>query len=147
MKTIYDTILWLRGEASEKRFPIVQFFGDTDMVTEGWVSFTSTESPEIVVAQLTSEEYRATFESTEGYVLDEQRVNQTLGRSDLKCSWFVHVELSAVEKGASFSAFRRASRPTLFFRDIFGASAVAQEVGRVSLAEFEQSGGKLSVLQ
>ena len=147
MRTICDTVLWLRGEASEKPFPIVQFSGDTDMLTEGWASFTSTEGSEIVVAQLTGEEYRATFESTEGYVLAERRVNQALGRGDLKRSWFVRVAQAVVQKGASFSAFRRASLPTLLFRDIFGAEGVAKEIGRVSLAEFEQGGGKFSVLQ
>lgn len=145
MNTIYDTILWLRGEAFEKPFPIVQFSGDTDMVTEGWASFTSVEDPEIVIAQLTGEEYRATFKGTEGYVFAEQRVNQTLGRSDLKCSWLVRIEKP--EKVASFVAFYRDRQPTLVYRDILCNEGVAREIARVSLAEFECSGGKFSVLR
>ena len=55
---VYHTILWLESQATKKRFPIVQFSGDTDMATMGWESLTSTERPEIVVTQRTADEYR-----------------------------------------------------------------------------------------
>lgn len=49
MNTIYDTILWLQSQATAKQFPIVEFSADTDMITNGWLSLTSINQPEIVV--------------------------------------------------------------------------------------------------
>ena len=112
MRTIYDTILWLQSCKGEKPFPIVQFSADTDLPINGWVSLTSTEHPEIVVTQLTGEEYRATFEGTEGYLQVERRTNHMLGRSDLKCSWLVRVEQpEQTGKGSSFMAFYKDRLP------------------------------------
>ena len=70
MNTTYDTILWLQSQATSKRFPIVQFSGDTDMVTQGWVSLTSIERPEIVVTRLDGR--------TIGYLLVADRNNDRI---------------------------------------------------------------------
>lgn len=148
MRTIYDTILWLRSSKDEKPFPIVRFSADTDMATEGWVSLTSIEHPEIVVTQLTGAEYRATFEGTEGYLQVECRINHALGRSDLKCSWLVRVEQpEQTGKGSSFMAFYMDRLPKLLYRNIFRNDTLAEVISIVSLSEFEQEGGKLMVLK
>jgi hypothetical protein len=149
MSTIYDTILWLQSPATTKRFPIVQFSGDTDMVTAGWVSLTSVEHSEVVVTQLTGEEYHSTNKDSSGYLQVEGRVNSALNRCDLRCSWLVRVEeISPIGKGLSFQEFRKAYRPPkLFFRDIFCNDSLAEEVSCVTRAEFERNGGKLTVLQ
>lgn len=148
MKTIYDTILWLKSHTSEKPFPVVQFSADTDMATQGWVSLTSTKHSEIIVTQLTGEEYRATFKGTEGYLLVERRVNTALRRSDLKCSWLVRVERpEPAGKGSSFIAFRSDRMPKLLYRDIFRNDTLAEEIRKISLSEFEQDGGKVIVLK
>jgi hypothetical protein len=148
MRTIYDTILWLQSSEDEKPFPIVQFTADTDMATDGWVSLTSTEQPEIIVTQLTGEEYRATFEGTQGYLQVERRANHALGRSDLKCSWLVCVEQpEQTGKSSSFMAFYKDRVPKLLYRNIFRNDTLAEVVSKISLSEFEQGGGKLMVLK
>jgi hypothetical protein len=149
MSTIYDSILWLESQATKKRFPIVRFSGDTDMVTAGWVSLTSVERPEIVVTQLSAEEYRLTDKDSERDLQVEHRVNKALNRSDLRCSWLVRAEeVGPSAKGLSFQEFRKVYQPPkLFFRDILSEGSLAEEVGCVSLAEFERSGGNLMVLQ
>lgn len=149
MSTIYDTILWLESQATKRRFPIVQFSGDTDMVTAGWVSLTSIERPEIIVTQLTAEECRLTGEGSERDLQVERRVNRTLNRSDLRCSWLARVEQVGPDgMGLSFQEFRKVYQPPkLSFRDILSEGALAEEVGRVTLAEFRLSGGSLVVLQ
>jgi hypothetical protein len=148
MNTIYDTILWLKSQTTGKRFPVVVFSADTDMVTEGWVALTSIERPEIVVTQMTAEEYQSGGEPS-GYLQVETRVNGVLGRSDLKCSWLVRVEETGPSgKGLSFQEFCRVSQPPrLFFRDVFNTDFLAEEDSRVSRTEFERGGGKVVVLQ
>ncbi|MBR7991130.1 hypothetical protein KDX08_01605 [Burkholderia cenocepacia] len=147
MTTIYDTIVWLQSDTSAELFPIVEFSADTDMATLGWVSLTSTDQPEIVVTQVTAEEFRAIAKGTDGYLAVEHRVNAALKRFDLKCSWLVRVDDGLNVAGGSFQMFREAYRPPkLFFRDIF-SDALAQEASRTTRAEFERNGGKVIVLQ
>ena len=119
------------------------------MVTAGWVSLTSIEHPEIVVTQLTVEEYRSIDKNTERDLQVERRVNMALNRSDLRCSWQVRAdEVGPSAKGLSFDEFRKVNQaPKLFFRDILSMGALAEKVDCVTLAEFERSGGKLMVLQ
>ncbi|UOB60542.1 hypothetical protein MRS60_31780 [Burkholderia pyrrocinia] len=149
MATIYDTIVWLQSNSSESEFPIVEFSADTDMATMGWVSLTSTVQPEIVVTQVTAEEFRAITDGTDGYLTVERRVNTALKRSDLKCSWLVYAEEAAPSvEGVSFQVFRNAYRsPQVSFRDILHSGSLAQEVRRTTRSEFEHNGGKVIVLQ
>ncbi|KAG8152818.1 hypothetical protein [Burkholderia catarinensis] len=149
MTTIYDTILWLQSNTSAKQFPIVEFCADTDMATLGWVSLTSTDRPEIVVTQVTAEEFRAIANGPDGYLAVERRVNAALKRSDLKCSWLARVEeVTPTAKGLSFQEFRKAYQPPkLSFRDILHPDSLAREVSRTTRSEFERNGGKVVILQ
>ncbi|WP_322629468.1 hypothetical protein [Halothiobacillus sp.] len=149
MNNIYDTILWLKSESTGKQFPVVLFSADTDMATAGWVTLTSIEKYEVVVSELTAEEYRATANGSSGYLQVEKRINAALGRADLKCPWFVRAEESGPSgKNLSFQEFKKVYRPpAIYYRDIFQPDAVAVEVSRVSLSQFEQAGGKLVVVQ
>lgn len=149
MNSIYDTILWLKSENTGKQFPVVLLSSDTDMATAGWVSLTSVEKNEVVVTELSAEEYRATVNGASGYLQVEKRINAALGRVDLKCPWFVRAEESGADAtGMSFQDFRKVYRPpVVYYRDIFQPDAVAREVSRVSLSQFEQAGGKLVVVQ
>ena len=149
MNSIYDTILWLKSESTGKEFPVVLFSADTDMATAGWVALTSVEKYEVVVTELTVEEYRATANGSSGYLQVEKRINAALGRADLKCPWFARAEESGFSgRSLSFQEFRKAyCPPTIYYRDIFQQDAVAREVSRVSLSQFEQTGGKLVVVQ
>ena len=48
----------------------------------------------------------------------------------------------------SFQDFRKVYLPPIiYYRDIFQPDAVAHEVSRVSLSQFELAGGKLVVVQ
>lgn len=147
MNTIYDTILWLQSQATGKRFPKVQFSSDTDMPTQGWISLTSLENQEIVITQLTGEEYRATFEGYEGYESAEQRVNRLLGRSDLRCVWFLGIDKTNSNDSKPSSLFRYWQPPKLLYRDILEKDSVAKEVSRLTLSEFERDGGKLLIVK
>lgn len=149
MKSIYDTILWLKSESTGREFPTVLFSADTDMETAGLVALTSVEKHELVVAELTADEYRATANDLAGYLQVESRINGALGRGDLKCPWFVRAEESGSSgKGFAFEEFGKVYRPPIiYYRDIFQSGAVAREVSRVSLSQFEQAGGKLVVVQ
>jgi len=142
MSTICETILWLRSRSSGKRFPIAQFSADTDMATEGWISLSSLEQPEIVITQLTGPEFCAV--ETEGFREAEARVNSRLRRSDLRCSWFIRVEQN--DHDASSTSDSRLS-PRLLYRDIHSNGSVAETVATVSLAQFEFEGGTLTVLR
>lgn len=149
MNTIYDTILWLQSQATSRRFPIVQFSGDTDMVTNRWVSLTSVEHLEIVVTQATADEYHAIAKGDDGYLQIERRVNAALWRTDFKCSWLVGVEeASKPVQEISFQEFLKSYQPPrLLFRDIFAHESLAHEAARTTRLEFECSGGKVVVLQ
>ncbi|WP_325088251.1 hypothetical protein [Burkholderia contaminans] len=149
MPTIYDTIVWLQSNTSAEQFPIVEFSADTDMATMGWVSLTSTDRPEIVVTQVTAEEFRAIADGTDGYLVVERRVNAALKRSDLKCSWLARVEeVGSSDAGGAFQVFQEVYRaPKVPFRDILHSDSVAQEVSRTTRSEFERNGGKVIVLQ
>lgn len=148
MNTIYDEIMWLKSQATTKLFPIVLFSGDTDMVTAGRICLTSTEHTEIVVTELTAEEYCSQAEDPSRYLHAEQRVNSTLSRSDLRCSWLVRAEQVLPKRGLSFQEFRKLYQPPkLFFRDIFSTGSVAEEFKRVTRSEFERDGGKVTVVR
>jgi hypothetical protein len=146
---IYDTILWLQSSTDMKPFPIVQFSADTDMSTQGWVSLSSTDRPEIVITQLTAEEYRNTINGTDAYLQLERRVNNVLDRTDLRCSWLVRVEQpEQSNQGTSFTVFGSGQLPKkLLYRDILSTDSVAEVVGQVTLAEFERNGGNVKLLK
>jgi len=146
--TIYDTILWLESHSTGRRFPTVLFSADTDMATAGWESLTSISRHEVVVTQLTAEEFRATARDPSTYVQVENRVNATLGRDDLRVPWLVRVEERGPQgAGLSFQEFRKVYRPPrLLYRDILALDSLAEEQSRVSREEFEGSGGRLVVL-
>ncbi|KWO50059.1 hypothetical protein [Burkholderia territorii] len=148
MNTIYDTIVWLQSDATKKRFPIVVFTADTDMATMGSVSLTSMERSEIVVTQLTGEEFSAVGKNRENYKLVEQRINRELHRTDLACAWLIRVEESQpTGSGRTFQMFRETyQRPKLFYRDIFSENSLAEELSCTTLSEFEKDGGKVIVL-
>lgn len=140
-----DEILWLESEATRKRFPVAQFSGDTDMATDGWVSLTSICCNEIVVTLMTAEEYSATAQDAEAYSEVEHRINTSLRRDDLRVAWMHQVtDQNRGLAGHSFQDFCRASRSaSILYRDIFSPGALAKVVARVSLSEFESSGGRL----
>ncbi|WP_061533320.1 hypothetical protein [Collimonas arenae] len=149
-KSIYDSILWLVSEKTGKSFPIVQFSGDTDMVTMGWVSLTSVMNHEIVVTMMTGDELKNTSKDSSGYTQLESRVNNVLNRTDLVCSWIVAVVELTYDVDIttlSFQEFRKVyKKPQLFYRDIYSPDTFATIETETSRQDFERQGGKFLVL-
>ena len=143
--SMYETILWLQSEATGRRFPIAQFSADTDMVTMGWVSLTSTSSQEVVVTQMLASENSAGGIAASEHLV-ESRVNAALGRSDLRAVPLMRVEPRGPSaEGLSFQEFRKVCQsPRLLYRDIFVEGSLAERVDEVSLQDFESSGGSLT---
>lgn len=145
---IYDTIIWLRSLSTGKCFPSVQFTADTDMATCGWISLTSVERPEIIVTQLTGNEFRAAGSESPSYTEVEGRVNAILGRNDLRVPWLASAEPDERHAAPdSFPGFLKTHRPVrLLYRDIFDPDSVAEEVSTQSREQFEHDGGVVTRL-
>lgn len=142
MANIYDTILWLQSRATKQQFPTVLFSADTDAATDGWVSLTSVDRPEVVVTEATAEEYQAVMKGPEGHLLIEDRVNAALKRADLKCPWLVRVE----EASPATQGHLHQEYPKILYRDILSPDSLAAIVRRTTRREFERSGGTVTVL-
>lgn len=137
------SVIWLRSLATAKEFPSAQFSGDTDMATDGFVSLTSVERPELILARLSSEEW--SLQPPQGALSAEQRLNAELGRSDLRACWLVRVEEAAAPSAAAtFQDFRRRHIPPVtIHRDIYSPDGEAEVVREESAAEFLASGGAI----
>ena len=116
-------IVKLRSEATGRHFSSVEFYGDTDMATDGSVALTSIEHPDMIfITEVSPEEYQA----QDGQLQCEKRLNSSLGRSDLRAAWF-----------------KRAETRRIFYRDIFDPEGEAELVSKMSLEEFKRSGGTI----
>lgn len=136
------SVIWVRSLTTAKEFPVAQFSGDTDMATDGFVSFTSIERPELILARLTSEEW--SLQLPRGALAAEQRLNAELGRADLRACWLVRVEEAAAPSAATFQEFRRSYiPPATIHRDIYSPDGEAKVVREESAAEFLASGGAI----
>jgi len=148
VNTVYDAILRLKSLATGRYFHTVEFSGDTDMATAGWVSLTSMEKTEIVVTTMTAEEYQGSADGSDtGYLMNERRMNAVLKRSDLRCCWLVSAEeQNSEEPTGSFQEFLKSYRPPrLFYRDIFSFVGRAKVDARLTRKQFEDAGGLFSV--
>ena len=117
------------------------FSGDTDMVTDGWVSLTSIDRPEIVITEVTSDEHNV----PDGLLRCEGRINSELARSDLRIVWLSRVvDRTTSQPGMSFQEFQRAYiPPQCFYRDIFDPHGEATVIREESLDSFRSSGGRV----
>ncbi len=117
------------------------FSGDTDIVTDGWVSLTSINQPEIVIAEVASEEHNV----PDGLLRCERRINSELARSDLRVVWLSRVvDRTTSQPGMSFQVFQRAYiPPECFYRDIFDPHGEAAVIREESFDSFRSSGGRV----
>jgi len=118
------TILQLHSEAAGQPFPSAMFSADTDMLTDGWISLTSVDESEIVITMVTPEEHQ----SPDRFLMCERRLNDELKRSDLRAVWLVRAEATG----------------DLFYRDILAAKGEARLISKMSVADFERAGGKIT---
>ena len=133
-------IVWLISQATGRRFPTVTFIADTDMVTMGWVALTSTDIPEVVIAECVGEELTNPR-------LVEERANLTLSRRDLRYIPIRRVvDNNEALKDLPFSEFRKQYRPpTIYYADIYsdGEALVSAEIDTAAFLGF---GGRISLL-
>lgn len=140
---------WIEGEVSTllcrscgKHAPYLTFIGDTDMVTNGLVSLSSIRRNEIVVAEGQGSELR----DREGAAI-LGRISAQLGRNDLRVVRLLRSEDMDAKAGLSFQAFRGKYRPpSPIFSCPHCLTGEAEVEKRLSLAEYGQEGGELTVL-
>lgn len=112
------------------------------MATSEFVTLTSVEKPEVVVARLSASEF-----NKNGIAACEKRVNAQLNRTDLRAVTLIKANAQATVSNLSFREYLKESkRPTLFFVDILSTEGVAQAVREQSASEFEREGGMIRVL-
>lgn len=138
------TIQWLRSAATGKVFPHLVFRGDVDFVTSGLVSLTSVDASEIV-AELHLPEEIYLRERPESAKECEARINQELGRNDLRVITLLRTESDTINaSGMSFQEYLAiAKAPRLFYRDIYSEDGEATVVREESIEQFLKSGGIL----
>src|SRR5882757_6382536 len=131
-------IYWLRSQQTGRRFPTVIMSADTDMVTIGWTSLSSTDLPEVVIT-------RCSVDEDSNAPLLESRVNSALGRKDFRVVTLLRsVDNNEALKGLSFQEFRQNYQPpTLYYKDILAAEGEAIREERVSDEDFISAGGKI----
>jgi hypothetical protein len=134
-------IYWLRSQQTGRRFPTAIMSGDTDMVTIGWTSLSSTDLPEVVITRCSIDEHS-------NAPLLESRVNSALGSKDFRVVTLLRsVDNSEALKGLSFQEFRKNYRQTLYYRDILvgEGEAICEEC--VSDEDFVSAGGRILNLE
>lgn len=139
---IEASISILKCNQSDHTTPHITFCGDTDMVTAGLASLSSVITDEIVVAELKPAEL--TDETGKDF---ETRINELLGRDDLRFIRLSCVEAGPAPAGRSFQDFRNAyTAPRLIFAcpRCDGGEAVSTKTEAPS--DFQRAGGKLTVL-
>ena len=146
LRRVSGTVLRLRCSSCQKTFPHFSFFGDTDMATQGLGSVTSFERNEIVLAEFSPDEWN-NFE-VDGTERFERRLRKLLDRDDLRVVRLRAVEETAeAARGASFQEFLKQYRPSsLVFSCACCEGGQSRPIGETTVEEFEQAGGKISVV-
>jgi hypothetical protein len=111
------------------------------MVTAGLASLSSVSKDEIVVSELEPTEF-----TDETGLAFQSRMNQSLGRHDLRFVRLRRVESNESPEGVTFQDFRQQySQPILIFA-CPQCDCDAVSVRDETLSNYERSGGKLTVL-
>jgi len=112
---VEGTVLKLRCSKCGSTFPHFRFSGDTDMVTAGLGSATSSARSELILAKMEAAEWNE-FD-VDGARRFEQRLSQQLGRSDIRVLRLLRVDKqSELLRGLSFADFRKTYiPPKLYF--------------------------------
>ena len=134
-------VSWLRSKTTGHEFPIFVFSADTDMATNGLISFTSADGKELILSEFTS------VECSHGAVAGEEeccrRISLLLNRDDLQVIHLIRRE-SENKSGTSFATFRKNyKQPRLFYRDLFSSSGEAEHIRNEEVEVFLSCGGKI----
>jgi len=124
-------VVWLKDNAGS--FPHFIFSADTDMVTDGLVSLTSTNGKEIFLVKLLPAEYR---DFQHGAERAASRVMRKLSRNDI-----VVVEMAPEAP----TARGREHSELLYVRT--GGHGNARVIRRESMKSFVSKGGRVHILE
>jgi hypothetical protein len=132
----------LRCGGCSQTTPHLTFAGDTDMVTFGIASLSSMTTNEIVVVEAEPAEW-----SDETGERLQVRVNEQLGRLDLRFVRLLRADETAANDGVSFQEFRNTYRPRrLIYACPNCGAGEATPVGEQTPSDYQGDGGKLTVL-
>jgi hypothetical protein len=144
-RPVTGTVLELICSVCKKTFPHFRYSGDTDMLTLGLASVTSCEKNEVVLAELTADEFRLAANGEQPF---EQRLQNQLNRNDLRVVRLISVQDKPTPlHGERFQDFQKRYSPATL---VYSCACCAEGISRVereaTVEEFEQSGGKISAL-
>ena len=121
--------------------PHLVFSGDTDMATAGLGSLSSAVADEIVLAELVSAEL------TDGPAdAFESRINELLGRNDLRSVQLRRVEQEDIPVGLSFQEFQKAYSPPRLIFVCPTCNADATAIRTESIQGYERAGGTIILI-
>ena len=134
-------VSWLRSKATGREFPIFVFSADTDMATNGLISFTSADGNELILSEVTSVEW--SHGEAAGEEECRQRINLMLNRDDLRVIHLIRRE-SENRSGIDFADFRKNYKsPRLFYVDLFSSNGEAEQIRNEEVEAFLSRGGKI----
>lgn len=131
----------LQCEAEGHLTPHLIFSGDTDMVTTGLGSLSSVVANEIVLAELDASEL--TDRPADAF---ERRINELLGRDDLRSVQLLRVERQDIPPELSFQEFQRAYSPPRLIFACPRCNADSTVVRTESTQLYERSGGTIRLI-
>jgi hypothetical protein len=116
------------------------------MVTNGLGSVTSCERNEVVLAEVTADEW--SHVGVDDWASFERRLSKQLGRNDLRVVRLLSVQdKPTADRGESFQDSRkRYTPPILIYSCACCGGGRSRSVRQTTVEEFEQSGGKISVV-
>jgi len=131
----------LQCETEGHLTPHLVFSGDTDMATAGLGSLSSVVADEIVLAELDSTEL------TDGPAdAFESRINELLGRDDLRSVQLRRVEREDIPAGSSFQEFQKAYLPPRLIFACPRCNADATAIRTESIQGYERAGGTIRLI-
>ena len=131
----------LQCEAEGHLTPHLIFSGDTDMATAGLGSLSSVAADEIVLAELDASELTDRPADT-----FERRINELLGRDDLRSVQLLRVERKDIPAGLSFQEFQGAYSPPRLIFACPRCNADSTAVRTESTQLYERAGGKIRLI-
>ena len=144
-------VIWLISSAGkvETRFPYLESAAEGDQDEDWCWPLTSLERPEIIYAPIQPAELaqvRWMRPDQPGLLQFQNRLNQTLGRDDLRATWKCIAASDWAKAPDARSLLDFPVMPQPGYMDIHAPGRLAHEIGRSSIESFVADGGKFSVM-
>ena len=117
------------------------FSGDTDMVTSGLAFLTSIKTKELVLYEMTTEEWNNYLDQSAA----KDRISNLLKRDDLRVARYLGAEKNGPDlKGLSFQEFQKQYiPPTIIYACPICEIGEAPCIQKRSIAEYNKDGGHI----